>query len=107
MNLLMHGIMEATGWLPAYLFSSGESGAWFYANDLTLLYKDGAGTLHSTTTSNLPVSGINDTVGTALDKMLRNPLPVNLVINGTFDSGLTGWSALNGASLLSCRVDSL
>ena len=68
---------------PAYLFALAEPGVWYDPSDLTTLYQDNAGTT--------PVTAPGQTVGLMLDKSQGLVLGSELVTNGTFDSGTTGW----------------
>jgi hypothetical protein len=70
---------------PADLFSAGEQGAWYDPSDLTTLFTDSAGTV--------PVTGVEQFVGLMLDKSKGLVLGPELVTNGDFSSGTTGWTA--------------
>jgi len=68
----------------ASLFADGEEGAWYDPSNLSTLYQDAAGTT--------PVTALGQPVGLMLDKskgLVRGP---ELVVNGGFDSDLSGWS---------------
>lgn len=91
------------------IFSHQEQGFAYDPNDLTTLYQDAAGTI--------PVTAAGQPVGLMKDKSGRNnhayqtvsasrpilkqtPILGNeLVVNGDFSSGLTGWGAVGGASV--------
>jgi hypothetical protein len=73
------------GFNPASLFANGEEGAWYDPSDLTTLYQDAAGTT--------PVTGTGQPVGLMLDKSKGGVSATELVTNGTFDAGLTGWTS--------------
>lgn len=72
---------------PANLFANGESGAWYDPSDLTTLYQDAAGTT--------PVTAVEQPVGLMLDKSKGLVLGPELVVNGDFSDGTTGWSQSN------------
>jgi hypothetical protein len=69
------------GFSPSVLFASGEAGDWFDPSDLSRMWQDTAGTT--------PVTADGQTVGLMLGQ--RAGANVELVTNGTFDAGLTGW----------------
>ena len=78
------------------LFAAGEQGVWYDPSDLTTLYQDAAGTI--------PVTAVEQPVGLILDKSRGLTLGPELVANGDFSNGTTGWtgnsavlSILNGA----------
>lgn len=67
------------------LFASGEQGVWYDPSDMTSLFQDSAGTT--------PVTAVEQPVGLMLDKSKGLALGSELVSNGAFDSGTTGWSS--------------
>lgn len=71
---------------PANLFANSEQGAWYDPSDMSTLYQDAAGTT--------PVTAVEQPVGLMLDKSKGLVLGPELVVNGTFDSGTTGWTGL-------------
>lgn len=74
------------------LFSKGEQAVWFDPSDISTLYQDAAGTT--------PVTAMEQPVGLMLDKskgLVRGP---ELVTNGGFDSGTTGWALINTPSVV-------
>lgn len=73
------------------LFSSGEQGGMWDATDMATLFQDSAGTT--------PVTAVSQPIGLMLDKSQGLVLGSELVANGTFDAGTTGWIAGNSASL--------
>jgi hypothetical protein len=73
---------------PVALFASGEVGVWYDPSDLTTLFQDSAGTT--------PVTGPNQTVGLMLDKSQGLVLGSELVTNGDFSGGSTGWTITSG-----------
>ena len=79
---------------PAQLFANGEQGAWYDPSDLTTLFQDSAGTT--------PVTAVEQPVGLMLDKSKGLMLGPELVTNGDFSGGTTGWSAVGlSASVVS------
>ena len=68
---------------PAALFAAGEVGVWYDPSDLTTLFQDSAGTT--------PVTAAGQPVGLMLDKSKSLALGSELVSNGDFSNGLTGW----------------
>ena len=81
---------------PAALFRSSEPGVWFDPNDITTLFQDAAGTTAVTTPG--------QTVGLMLDKSKGLVLGTELVVNGTFDSGTTGWSLTGDVTVVDGRL---
>lgn len=74
---------------PSQLFAAGEQGAWYDPSDLTTLFQDAAGTV--------PVTGVEQPVRLMLDKSKGLVLGPELVTNGDFSNGTTGWTATNAA----------
>ena len=72
------------GFNPRSLFASGEQGIWLDPSDFSTLFQDAAGTT--------PVTAVGQPVGLALDKRLGLALGAELVVNGTFTGGGTGWA---------------
>ena len=70
---------------PSSLFANNEQGAWYDPSDLTTLFQDSAGTT--------PVTAVEQPVGLMLDKSKGLVLGSELVTNGDFSSGTTGWTA--------------
>ena len=79
------------GFSPNALFALAEPGVWFDPSDLTTLFQDTAGTTLVTTPG--------QPVGLMLDKSRGLALGPELVTNGDFSVGTTGWSASGSASL--------
>ena len=93
---------------PRSLFSAGEQGIWLDPSDFSTMFQDAAGTT--------PVTAVGQPVGLALDKRLGLERGPELVTNGDFSNGATGWttsglvsigggaanfnSALSGANVL-------
>lgn len=68
----------------ASLFAAGEIGVWFDPTDITTLYQDIVGAT--------PVTTAGQPVGLMLDKSKGLVLGPELVTNGDFSSGATGWT---------------
>jgi hypothetical protein len=85
-----YGVMmlSAGQFSPASLFAAGEQGAWYDPSDLTTLFEDAAGTIPITTPLEKPV-------GLVLDKSKGLVLGSELVSNGDFSNGTTGWAPAN------------
>jgi hypothetical protein len=66
------------------LFANSEPGVWFDPSDLTTLFTDAAGTT--------PVTAVEQPVGLMLDKSRGLVLGSELVSNGDFSNGSTGWT---------------
>lgn len=89
-------LMQKAGlWTPAKLFAAGEVGAWYDPSDLTTMFVDRAGS-----TPVLPVGTVADQpVGLILDKSKNLVLGPELVTNGDFSGGSTGWTVGAGWSI--------
>lgn len=70
------------------LFAGGAQGAWFDFTDTSTWYQDAAGTT--------PAATLGDVVGLVLDKSRGLALGPELVTNGDFASGTTGWTVTGG-----------
>ena len=82
---------------PSVLFAGGTvPGAWYDPSDYSTLFTDSAGTT--------PVTGVEQFVGLMLDKSKGLVLGPELVTNGTFDSNINGWSALDGRGMTGAWV---
>ena len=68
-----------------------DNGCWLDASDMSTMYQDAAGTT--------PVTAMEQPVGLWLDKSQGLQLGPELVTNGDFSQGVTGWFADNGAVL--------
>lgn len=78
---------EYSGFTPASLFSTtGSRGFMFDFRDYNTLFTDTAGTTRVTST--------NQAVGLALDKSQGLALGAELITNGGFSAGLTGWTLI-------------
>ena len=73
---------------PLSLFSTGAQGIWLDPSDLSTMFSDRAGTT--------PVTTPGTVVGLRLDKSKGLVLGSELVVNGDFSNGLTGWIAVSG-----------
>jgi len=78
------GSASAPAFSPSSLYSSGSQGIWLDPSDLSTMFSDRAGTT--------PVTTPGTVVGLRLDKSKGLALGAELVVNGTFDSGITGWT---------------
>ena len=67
------------------LFAANEPGVWYDPSDLSTLFQDAAGTT--------PVTAVEQPVGLMLDKSKGLVLGPELVTNGDFSNGTTGWTA--------------
>ena len=76
---------------PYSLFSSTAIGIWLDPSDLSTMFSDRAGTT--------PVTTPGTVVGLRLDKSKGLALGAELVTNGDFSSGTTGWSAAGNAGI--------
>jgi hypothetical protein len=77
----------------ASLFSQGEVGGWWDPSDTSTLFQDSAGTT--------PVTTLGQPVGLVIDKSKGglNALGPELVTNGDFSNGTTGWTGANGGAI--------
>ena len=73
-----------------------DNGAWFDPSDLSTLYQDAAGTI--------PVTAVEQPVGLMLDKSRGVMLGPELIMNGTFNSDISGWSGTSGISWSSGKL---
>jgi hypothetical protein len=71
-----------TAFSPSALFALAEPGVWYDPSDLTTLFQDTAGTT--------PVTTPGQTVALMLDKS-KGPIGPDVITNGDFSSGTTGW----------------
>ncbi len=84
-------LTNGPGFLPSELYYDGTvQGAWYDPSDLTTLFQDSAGTT--------PVTAVEQPVGLMLDKSKGLVLGSELVTNGTFASGTTGWTLTGGGT---------
>lgn len=81
------------GFNPLSWFAAGEQGAWYDPSDLTTLFQDAAGTTPVT------LSPMEQPVGFMLDKSKGLVLGSELVANGDFTKGTTGWDITAGGGV--------
>lgn len=74
-----------TAFSPSTLFALAEPGVWYDPSDLSTLFQDTAGTT--------PLTTPGQTVALMLDKSKGLALGTELVVNGTFNTNLSGWTA--------------
>jgi hypothetical protein len=79
----------ATVFSPVSLFAASEPGVWYDPSDLTTMFQDTAGTT--------PVTTPGQTVALLLDKSKGLVLGSELVTNGDFSAGSTGWTQVSGS----------
>lgn len=80
------------GKYAASLFAAGEQGVWYDPSDMSTMFQDAAGTT--------PVTAMEQPVGLILDKSKGLVLGPELVTNGDFSNGTTGWGTMNGATIV-------
>jgi len=85
------GSASAPAFSPSTLYSSGSQGIWLDPSDLSTMFSDRAGTT--------PVTTPGTVVGLRLDKSKGLTLGAELVVNGDFSNGTTGWTAQAGTTL--------
>jgi len=78
---------------PASLFTNGEQGWVYDPSNFATLFQDSAGTT--------PVTAVEQPVGLQLDLSQNLTLGPELVTNGNFTAGTTGWTADNTAVISS------
>lgn len=69
------------------LFANGEQGFAYDPNDLSTMFQNAAGTV--------PVTGVGQPVGLVLDKSKGLTLGNEVITNGDFSNGETGWTDTN------------
>ena len=77
---------------PLSLFRNGEQGSWYDPSDFSSMFQDSAGTT--------PVT-VGDPVGRILDKSQGMSIGPELVSNGDFSAGTTGWTSNNASIAVS------
>lgn len=82
---------SSTAFSPLALFAAGEAGVWYDPSDLTTLFQDNLG--------NTPVTATGQSVGLILDKSRGAPTGNELLTNGDFSSGSTGWTTTGTAAV--------
>lgn len=70
------------------VFRNGEQGVFYDPFDMSTMYQDATGMI--------PVTGVGQPVGLVLDKSKELALGPELVTNGDFTQGTTGWSPAGG-----------
>jgi hypothetical protein len=81
----------ASAFTPLDLFSGGSQGIWLDPSDLSTMFSDRAGTT--------PVTTPGTVVGLRLDKSKGLTLGAELVTNGDFSGGTTGWTSWQTGTL--------
>jgi hypothetical protein len=81
---------------PKDLFANGEPGVWYDPSDMSTLFQDSAGTT--------PVTAVEQPVGLMLDKSKGLVLGPELVTNGDFSNGTTGWTASSSSLSVTAGV---
>lgn len=71
---------------PASLFAAGEQGIWLDPSDFPTMFQDNLGAT--------PVTAVGQTVGLGMDKSQNQALGPELIVNGSFTSGNSGWALL-------------
>ena len=69
---------------PGAMFTTGVNGAWYDPSDFSTMFQNAAGTT--------PVTAVGQPVGLMLDKSKGSVLGPELVTNGDFSNGTTGWT---------------
>lgn len=88
---LLYGVkvfVPPSTFTPADLFTSTEVGLWLDPSDTTTLFQDTLGIT--------PVTATGQSVRLALDKSKGLALGTELLTNGDFASGTTGWTTIQG-----------
>jgi len=80
---LVGGLSAPPVFTPASIFTPGVNGFWHDPSDYSTLFQDAAGTT--------PVTAVEQPVGLMLDKSKGLVLGPELVTNGDFIGGSTGW----------------
>jgi hypothetical protein len=75
---------------PASFFANGEQGWWYDPSNFSTLFQDSAGTT--------PVTAVEQPVGLQLDLSKGLVLGPELVTNGDFSNGTTGWIIASGGT---------
>lgn len=74
---------------PSYLFKNNEVGVWYDPSDMSTMYTESTGSLPS---------ALEAPVGLLLDKSKGLALGPELITNGDFNNGTTGWTATGGST---------
>jgi hypothetical protein len=80
----IHGSTSAPTFDINSIFANGEQGVWLEPWDTSTMFQDSAGTI--------PVTSYGQPVGLRLDKSKGLVLGPEKVVNGTFNSNVTGWT---------------
>jgi hypothetical protein len=78
------GINTFSPFSPASFFANGEQGWWYDPSNFATLFQDSAGTT--------PVTAVEQPVGLQLDLSQGLALGPELITNGDFSNGTTGWT---------------
>jgi hypothetical protein len=78
-------------WDPRQWFTNGEEGVWYDLSDMSSLFQNAAGTI--------PVTAVGQPVGLILDKRLGAFFGDQLLVNGTFDTNVLGWTAVMSGAI--------
>ena len=76
---------------PLTLFNGGEQGAWYDPSDFSTLFQNSSGTT--------PVTAVDQPVGLILDKSKNLTLGNDIIANGDFSNGSTGWTLDTGITI--------
>ena len=90
-SMSIRGQLLSGTFSPIKLKDGSSAFAWYDPSDLTTLFQDSAGTT--------PVTSPSQPVGLMLDKSQGLTLGPELVTNGDFSNGTTGWSSANNGIL--------
>jgi hypothetical protein len=88
---LYGGSAPAPAFDPTTLFTGTDTGWVYDLSDMSTLFQDAAGTT--------PVTAVGQPVGLVLDKSKGLVLGPELVTNGDFSNGATGWTATNSGAM--------
>lgn len=92
-QVLYRRLRATSAFSPLRLFAAGEQGVWYDPSDFSTMFQDSAGTT--------PVTAVEQPVGLVLDKSRGLVLGSELVTNGDFSNGTTGWESGSGNTTLS------
>jgi hypothetical protein len=77
-------LLGGASFSPLSLFSAGEQGYWLDPSDFSTMFQDAAGTT--------PVTAVGQSVRLMIDKSRGGVSATQLVTNGDFSNGATGWT---------------
>lgn len=86
--------LQLTPYTPMHVYRNAQRGVWLEPSDITTLYQDSFGTV--------PVTAVGDPIGLVLDKSQGKTISANIVVNGTFNTDTTGWTA--SSEFVSARI---